>query len=157
MKLRLFRNVIFAIVLQGLFAASAFASTAEHAVQKAYENWCNAISTAHGDSHEIVKYYASDAILLPTLSPDILFNRDGGGKHEYFVGLTSKPDIRCIPERLITRLYGHMAINSGFYRFSYTDESGHEKSIPARFTFVYEKIGNRWMIVNHHSSVVPVA
>jgi hypothetical protein len=156
-KAILLRNMIWALLLQGLFVASAFAETAEHAVQQAYQNWCNAISTAHGRSSEVVKYYAPNAILLPTLSPDILFNREDGGKHEYFVALTSKKDVKCTPEKLITRMYGDMAINAGFYRFSYMDESGHEKEIPARFTFVYQKIGHHWLIVNHHSSVVPKA
>ncbi len=152
-----FRYVFWFVLLQGLLATSVFADTADRAVANAYQRWCSAIATADGRANDVVKFYAPNAILLPTLAPEILFNRKNGGKHAYFEALTSKKNIRCIPEKLITRVYGNMAINSGFYQFSYTDERGQTKNIPARFTFVYEKMGDRWMIVNHHSSVVPAA
>ena len=152
-----FNGITRVVLLQACLVTAVYADTAVNAVANAYENWCHAIGTAKGQASKVVKYYAPNAILLPTLAPDILFNRPGGGKNEYFNTLTSKKDIRCIPQKLITRLYGDMAINSGFYRFSYTDDSGHQKNIPARFTFVYQKVDGDWLIVNHHSSVVPKA
>lgn len=152
-----FKKIVWIILLQSLFVTSLFAETAQQAVVNAYQQWCSAIATAHGRAADVVKFYAPNAILLPTLAPDILFNSKNGGQSEYFVEFTSKKNIQCIPEKLITRVYSDMAINSGFYRFTFNDERGRIKEVLARFTFVYRKIGKHWMIVNHHSSVVPAA
>jgi len=43
---------------------------------------------------------------------------------------------------------------SGLYTFSF-EEDGKMVSIPARFSFVYEKENGKWLIVEHHSSKVP--
>ncbi len=134
---------------------SAVASSdAKSEVKKSYEAWCSAIGTARGDASKVVKFYAPNALLLPTLSPKILVNKDGG-LDAYFVKLTSLPNLKCTPDRLMTNMYGSVAINSGLYTFSYTDSHHATKSIPARFTFVYEKTGDQWLIVNHHSSELP--
>ena len=133
-----------------------FAATGDDAaVATAYQNWCKAIGAAKGDAQQVVKYYAKDAILLPTLSAKILRNNASGGMIEYFTKLTGNTDMKCTPEKLITKVYDNeVAVNSGFYEFSYMD-NGKLKKVPARFTFVYEKLDGKWMIVNHHSSMLP--
>jgi uncharacterized protein (TIGR02246 family) len=135
-----------------IFTNSAVANNnAKNEVKKSYEAWCSAIGTARGDASKIVKFYAPKALLLPTLSPKILVNADGG-LNAYFVKLTSLPNIKCSTDRLITNMYGTVAINSGLYTFTFTDSHHATKSLAARFTFVYEKTGDQWLIVNHHSS-----
>jgi len=57
-------------------------------------------------------------------------------------------------EQLI-RVYGNTAINTGYYTVSYVKD-GETKAIPARYSFVYVKRGNKWVIVDHHSSAVPL-
>ena len=42
-------------------------------VRFAYAAWCASINTAKGNAAKMVQYYAPHAILLPTLSPNILF------------------------------------------------------------------------------------
>jgi hypothetical protein len=136
-------------------SGTAWAITSEEAkVQHQYEAWCASLSTAHGDAHKVAKFYAPGAILLPTLSPDILFNRQNG-LDKYFSYLTAHKDFKCTPERLVTRIMGDTAINSGTYQFSYQMYGSHIRTIPARFTFVYQKHDGEWMIVEHHSSVLP--
>lgn len=39
--------------------------------------------------------------------------------------------------------------------FSYTGEIGQAVKVPARFTFVFVKKSDGWLIVNHHSSENP--
>jgi len=133
--------------------SSAFANSETKAIEQAYYSWCSAIGTAKGDAKVITAFYAPDAVLLPTLSSEILLNHRGEMDH-YFVVLTNKPNIHCKTNALATRVEGDVAINSGRYTFSYTDK-GHMKSIPARFSFVYKKYGDNWLIINHHSSKLP--
>ena len=54
----------------------------------------------------------------------------------------------------LIRVYGNTAINTGYYTFSYVKD-GETKTLSARYSFVYVKRGNRWMIVDHHSSAMP--
>lgn len=123
-------------------------------VKQAYENWCSAIGSAKGNASEVVKYYAPDAILLPTLSAKKLVNKDGG-LDAYFQKLTSLKDIKCTPDRSTIKIHGKVATNSGFYTFSFKNKEDKEKSINARFNFIYKKDGDQWLIVNHHSSKTP--
>ncbi len=46
------------------------------------------------------------------------------------------------------------AIDTGTYRFTLTTD-GQQRTVDARYTFVYEKVGDEWLIVNHHSSAMP--
>lgn len=142
-----------------LIFTSVFADTTQNdnhnkvAVEKAFYDWCTAIGKAKGNPQVIVKFYAPDAILLPTLSEKVLVNHNGG-LDAYFKKLTSLPDIQCVPQKLITRVYTDTAVNSGLYSFTYK-EKGKTKTIPARFSFVYQKEGDQWLIYKHHSSKMP--
>jgi uncharacterized protein (TIGR02246 family) len=139
-----------------LFSSASFAmeNPVKTDVENAYHAWCAAIATAKGKPDVVVKFYAPDAILLPTLSPEILVNRQGG-LDAYFAGLTSNQNTKCTPGKLITRLYGDIAINTGLYTFSYVDKKGQNQVIPARFTFIYKKQDNGWQIIEQHSSKLP--
>ena len=50
--------------------------------------------------------------------------------------------------------YGDIAITDGRYALSYMQE-GEEISIPARFTFVYKRVGSQWIIIDQHASQMP--
>jgi hypothetical protein len=54
----------------------------------------------------------------------------------------------------LIRVYGNTAVNTGYYTFSYV-QNGESKTFPARYSFTYVKDGDRWMIVDHHSSAMP--
>lgn len=153
LKLKFFLLIICLFSLNTLTFAAA--SPISKDVEAAYQNWCRAIGVAKGNPAVVVKYYAPKAILLPTLSPKIMFNLNSG-LDAYFKGFTAHQDIQCTTNKLITQVYGDIAINSGLYTFTYTDDSKNRVVIPARFTFVYQKLGSEWLIVNHHSSKIPV-
>ena len=53
------------------------------------------------------------------------------------------------------RVYGDIAIVSGAYTFSDVRDGVATNVRPARFTFVFRRDGDRWLIVDHHSSRVP--
>lgn len=120
----------------------------------AYSAWCSSIGKAKGNAAEMVQYYAPHAILLPTLSPKILFN-DSKKFSDYFAKLTSNKDIKCKTNKLLTEVQGDTVMNIGLYTFSYTDTSGKTVSLPSRFTFVYKNQDNHWLIIHHHSSLLP--
>lgn len=136
------------------FTINVFATVSSEAqVKNAYYKWCSTVSNAKGNPDAILKLYAPNAVLLATFSPEILKNSHPGFK-EYFHSFTSHQNLKCTTNVLITFVKGSIAINTGFYTFSFI-ENDSEKVIPARFTFVYEKNHGKWLIISHHSSVVP--
>lgn len=149
---------VYLSILCSLFLFSiAIADTAKDAVkqqvEKTYQDWCTTIGTAKGDGKEVVKFYADDGVLHPTLSDKMLINHDQ--LTDYFNKLTSYPDINCTPKTMKTRVKSdNIAIISGTYTFSFTD-NGKTKKLPARFSFVFKKVGDNWLIADHHSSKMP--
>jgi uncharacterized protein (TIGR02246 family) len=72
---------------------------------------------------------------------------------DYFVHFLSKKPYGKITEQNI-RIYDNIAINSGLYTFSLMGD-GDQTDVAARFTFVYRKYKDGWMIIEHHSSILP--
>jgi uncharacterized protein (TIGR02246 family) len=124
------------------------------AVANAYDSWLKTVSTADGDPAPMLKFYSPDAILVATYSPVLLHN-DNGELAGYFKKFTALPYIQGSTEDLQTRVYGDFAINTGLYTFTFQTPEGEKVAVPARFTFVYRKVGDQWLIVDHHSSMVP--
>ena len=111
-----------------------------------FDQWNAAIQT--GDPKNVAALYESNGILLPTLSNKVRHNHEE--IEDYFVRFLANGPVGKIDEGNI-RTFGEMAINSGIYTFSFKDGT----SVSARFTFVYRWNGQRWMIVEHHSSAMP--
>lgn len=102
-----------------------------------------------GDPVKVLECYADDAVLLPTLSSRVRDNHEGILDYfEHF--LSGKPEGKIVEQNV--RIYGNSAVNSGLYNF-FMREEGIE--ISARFTFVYRKSDEGWLIVEHHSSLQP--
>ena len=111
--------------------------------------WNQALQTGNPDN--VVACYAEDAILLPTVSAKVRHNHTE--IRDYFVHFLAKKPSGRITEQNI-RIYDDIAINSGLYTFSLT-ENGDQTDVAARFTFVYKKSVDGWLIVEHHSSILP--
>lgn len=118
--------------------------------EEALKEWTMAVASA--DVDRITGLYHKEAVLWGTLSPVI--RNTPGLIREYFVNFASQEEINGKVTSKETRIYGNTAIISGEYTFTW--KLG-EKSIqvPARFSFVYRKEDDKWLIVDHHSSVVP--
>lgn len=114
-----------------------------------FEMWNNALQT--GDPDNVAACYAEDAILLPTVSAKVRHNHEE--IRDYFVHFLAKKPYGKITEQNI-RIYGDMAINSGLYTFTLTDGNA-QADVAARFTFVYRKYDDGWLIIEHHSSILP--
>jgi uncharacterized protein (TIGR02246 family) len=144
------RATITALGLLLLGAAPATFADARADVEAATARWIDAFNRK--STADIVKLYAPDAVFLGTSSPVI---RDTPALvEEYFRSLATLGDATNAVGEHRVQLYGDIAINSGYYTLTRTAD-GKTTQSPARFSFVYQKRGGRWLIVSHHSSAMP--
>ena len=142
-------------LLVGCSSAPAQSATAEAAptteqVKALFADWNNALAT--GDAQKVADRYAPNAVLLPTVSNQVRSTRaEIVDYFEHF--LLNRPSGEILDSHVAV-LDADDAIDAGTYRFSLTKE-GKPTTVDARYTFVYEKIGGKWLIVNHHSSAMP--
>jgi len=123
----------------------------ENEILEAFNKWNEALQTK--DPKVVAAMYdEKDGILLPTVSPKVRHNREEIA--DYFEHFLAKNPVGEINESNI-RIYGDIAINSGLYTFELDSEDGQRVKVGARFTFVYKKKGDDWIILEHHSSVLP--
>lgn len=119
----------------------------ENDITALFEEWNSALQT--GDPKTVAALYdENDGILLPTVSNKVRHNR--AEIEDYFVHFLAKGPAGKIDEANV-RIFDQIAINSGVYTFTFSDGA----VVPARFTFVYRWNGERWMILEHHSSQMP--
>jgi uncharacterized protein (TIGR02246 family) len=118
----------------------------ETEIASLFDEWNSALQT--GNPKNVAALYESNSILLPTVSNKVRHNHEE--IEDYFVNFLAKGPEGKIDEANV-RTFGDVAINSGVYTFTFKDGS----AVQARFTFVYRWNGQRWMIVEHHSSQMP--
>ena len=131
-------------------AHAAVAKTPTQQIQDTFDKWLDAVSS--GSSDAVMKLYAKDAVLLPTLSPYV--HNTPELRKQYFDAFTSKSDLKGVVNEEHIRVFGNTAVNSGLYTFTFTKD-GETIEVPARFSFVYRKTPHGWLIVDHHSSRLP--
>ena len=119
------------------------------AIESLFDQWNAALQSANPD--KVVACYAPDAILLPTVSAQVRHNH--AEIRDYFVHFCAKAPEGRIHEANI-RIFDDIAINSGRYTFKIT-ENDRRVTVAARFTFVYRKLESEWLIIEHHSSILP--
>ena len=123
--------------------------TSKSDISALFDRWNQALQT--GDPDRVVACYAEDAILLPTVSAKVRHNH--AEIRDYFVHFLAKKPNGRITEGNV-RIFGDLAINSGLYTFNLTQD-GQTADVAARFTYVYQKQADDWLIIEHHSSVLP--
>jgi uncharacterized protein (TIGR02246 family) len=135
-------------------APPAYAQAPAHgtdAVTAATSVWVEAFNTR--DPKRIVALYAPDAVFWGTTAKTIATTPDA--VWAYFKDAGQRPDTRVSIDEQHPRVYGSLAINSGAYTFSDVRDGVATNVRKARFTFVFRRDGDRWVIVDHHSSRVP--
>ncbi|WP_328941073.1 SgcJ/EcaC family oxidoreductase [Streptomyces sp. NBC_00250] len=124
----------------------------EREIAGLFDRWNAALRT--GDAEKVADRYAEDAVLLPTASPRI--RTDHADIADYFEHFLQKKPRGEKIRSVITVLDENSAIDAGLYRFHLTDpKTGTTQAVEARYSYAYEKRDGRWLIVNHHSSVLP--
>jgi len=137
------------LLLAGALPVAAMADDRSD-VEAATGRWISAFNRK--SSTDIVALYAPDAVFFGTSSPVL---RDKPELvREYFKSLATLGDAVITMGEHRVQVFGRVAINTGFYTRT-AMQDGKEVKNPARFSFVYEKRGGQWLIVNHHSSAFP--
>ncbi len=104
------------------------------------------------DPQRALALYDPKAVFWGTLSPTLRDTPEA--ILDYFKGMPATPHNRVIFGEQRIRVYGKIAINTGYYSFSVL-RGGKRIKVPARFSFTYHLQNGKWMIVDHHSSRMP--
>lgn len=142
----------FAVLAVALAASPAFAKTDKAEVDDQIEVWKSAVESGNVDA--IMGLYDRSAVMISTFMQKPMTRR--AQIKDYYKQVVKNPDVHVEIEETHPRVYGAAAVNSGRYTLSYTQD-GEPVSIPARFSFTYVQKDGKWIIVDHHSSRVPLA
>lgn len=113
--------------------------------------WVDAFNSR--DPKRIVALYAPDAALWGTTAKTLARTPDE--IWAYFKDAGERPHIRVRVQQQHVRAVGGLIVASGAYTFADVQGDTWRNARPARFTFVFRRDGDRWLIVEHHSSRVP--
>tara|TARA_X000001036_G_scaffold225297_1_gene210863 strand:+ start:21 stop:392 length:372 start_codon:yes stop_codon:yes gene_type:complete len=115
------------------------------------QEWMDTVCS--NDSSSIARLYKEDAVLLGTLDKSVRKGRDLVKEYfDFFVKLKPSGKITELVEDDYGQ--GRFCVVNGTYDFN-LEENSEQVVAPARFTFVLERIGTKWMIQSHHSSKQP--
>ena len=112
-----------------------------------FDRWNNSLKS--GDPDQVVKNYAKNSILLPTLSnkPRLTI----ADKRSYFKSfLANKPSGKINSRKI--EVNSNTAFDAGIYTFTFAKTKA---VVKARYTFTYRLEGKKWLITSHHSSKMP--
>jgi hypothetical protein len=113
--------------------------------------WISAFNA--GDVERITALYSQQAVLWGTFAKSLITEPDE--RRDYFVrALGSNPAPRVTLDSLHVQPSHEFAIASGTYSLSVLF-NGLIKVVAARFTFVLQALNQTWLIINHHSSLLP--
>lgn len=125
------------------------AASSEKDIAALFDLWNQSLQT--GDPQKVVALYDERSILLPTVSAKPRLTPEE--KEDYFVYFLEKRPSAKIELRQI-KTGSNMAVDSGVYTFTFAKTG---EVVKARYTFVYRWNGSKWLIVSHHSSLMPEA
>ncbi|MGM3160674.1 SgcJ/EcaC family oxidoreductase [Dickeya undicola] len=120
--------------------------TDEKTIASLFDRWNQSLQT--GDAKKVNANYASDAVLLPTLSGKI--RTTDAERIDYFEHFLPKKPVGSIDKRVI-KIGCNEALDTGNYTFTFSDKS----QAKARYTYTYAFKDGKWLITSHHSSVQP--
>src|SRR5688572_23277172 len=127
------------------------ADQAKAGVEAATAAWGLALASCNVD--RIMSLYDTRAVLWPTTSRTIASSPEAIRK--YFEGVCSSGSG---PKGIVTeqnaRVYGDTAVNSGTFTINVMRD-GKPTPVPLRFSFTYRRSDGQWLIVDHHSSLMP--
>ena len=145
------------LVLFAFMAACATTDTDRSSAGKAKEEVAAATQAWRAaydsrDPQRISAQYAPDAVFWGTSSKTVRPTPES--IMEYFKDARKRPDARVEIVEQHIQIYGDTGVNTGLYNFSDVRD-GKRMPNPARFSMVFQKRGDYWVLVQHHSSRLP--
>ena len=124
------------------------------AVRGVLQAWAAAFNDH--DAQRVAALYAPNAVLWGTVSTALISSPEG--IREYFerAFAAATPPTLALGELFLARTQGETATSSGTYTFT-VEGQGQSRALPARFSFAYRKAAQGWLVVSHHSSLMPTA
>lgn len=132
--------------------AQAAPAAGSPSVTRAYQQWVSTLEKSDCDGADMADLYTKHGILLATFSTYV---QGSAEITKYFDHLSCHDTLTVSTQKITGASVGAMAYATGLYTFSYKNADGSTTTVPARFTFVFEKSKGKWLISNHHSSKDP--
>ncbi len=119
-------------------------------LMSALEAWRDAYNSR--DPRQLQALYAPGALITDDDNATVPLS--GVGLPLFFDDMAARPTARMRWLVGNVQIFGEMAVRSGDYEF--IDEAGGSRSTrPARYSFAYQRLNGRWLIVLQHSTVRP--
>lgn len=115
-----------------------------------FARWQHALLTR--DPEQVADLYADNATLIPTMFKKMATDRNA--IVEYFTFFLSLLPSATMKQEEVIPTSDDCYLHCGVYRFALTVE-GEKQEVDARFTMVWQKVGDEWRILHHHSSRNP--
>jgi hypothetical protein len=119
-------------------------------LMQALEDWKDAYNNR--DPRRLQQLYAPGALITDDEYSAVPLS--GSELPVFFDQMAQRPTARMRWIIGNLQLFGDTAVRSGQYEFSEQVE-GQMKARPARYSFAYQRIGGRWLIVLQHSTIRP--
>jgi uncharacterized protein (TIGR02246 family) len=132
-------------------SASVQAQSPSPSPSDALQAWVEAFNSR--DPKRIVACYAPTAVFWGTTAKAIATTPEQ--VWAYFKDAGLRPATRVTIDSTHARVFGDIAVVSGAYTFADVTAGERSNIRPSRYSIVFQRVGNAWLIVDHHSSRVP--
>jgi hypothetical protein len=119
-------------------------------LMQALEDWKDAYNSR--DPQRLQQLYAPGALI--TDDEYVAVPLSGVALPEFFEQMAQRPTARMRWIIGNLQLFGETAVRSGEYEFT-EQAGGQTQQRPARYSFAYQRIAGRWLIVLQHSTLRP--
>nr|WP_314442222.1 SgcJ/EcaC family oxidoreductase [uncultured Sphingomonas sp.] len=131
--------------------AGGCASASKSEIERQFDRFAGALATH--DPDKVTALFASDAVLLPTLSNTP--RTDPAAVRDYFVHFIAKSPVVRVDSSTV-RVGCNIAERVGTWTWTLTDpQTGAKSEAAARYSFIYRHEGGQWRIDHLHSSLMP--
>lgn len=119
-------------------------------LMQALEDWKDAYNAR--DARRLQQLYAPGALITDDEYTAVPLS--GATLPEFFDQMAQRPTARMRWIIGNLQVFGETAVRSGEYEFS-EEVAGQPNEKPARYSFAYQRIDGRWLIVLQHSTLRP--